>query len=322
MNRTIYPFRTIISFLLVLFTMPLGHALMILMEHTMSDTVLHYSAFFMGAVGFLLAVVGVFVKGDTRQTLFGLFGSLLFWTGWVEFLFAYYAQRYGVHCDLVGDGVVQTTTTYVGGIGVSHEFLINGTPLADYSRAVLKSIRGSRPEYLIMPSSFGFFMMFALIYVFSVRTGCSAINWCQKQLFRGKRDIVVVRPMTRHVSIVTFMELTTMMWFSYLLLMFCYDPVFLGDSHPLTLLLALLCAVGSVFMFRRELRLQGWGANIRMAIATVIVFWTAVEVIARNRLVSEIWLDPMGHIVEMSLLLGAFILLLAYLFLRVVKRGK
>lgn len=321
MNRSIYPFRTIVSFMLVLFTMPLGHALMILMERTMSDTVLHYSAFVMGAVGFLLVVAGVFVKGDTRQTLFGLFGSLLFWTGWVEFLFAYYAQRYGVHCDLVGNGVVQTTTTYVNGIGVSHQSLVNGVPVEQYSHAALKALRGSRPEYLIMPSSFGFFMMFALIYIFSVRTGCSAINWCQKQLFRGRRDIVVARPMTRHVSIVTFMELTTMMWGSYLLLMFCYDPVFLGDSHPLTLLLAALCAVGSLFMFRKELHLKSWGANIRMAIATVIVFWTAVEVVARNRFVAEIWLDPMGHIVEMSVLLVAFLLLLAYLFLRVVKRG-
>lgn len=314
MKQNIYPLKTTVSFLLVLFTMPLGHALMILMEHTLPPTTLHYCAFAMGAVGFLMAIAGVFVKGDTKQTMFGLFGGLLFWTGWVEFLLAYYAQRYGAHCDLAGNGIVQTTTTYVNGIGVNHECLINGIPMEQYSTAALKAIRGSRAEYLIMPSSFGFFMMFVLIYLFSVRTGCLAINWCQKQLFRDKRDIVVVKPMTRHVSIVTFMELTTIMWMSYLVLMFCYDPVFLGDSHPVTLAVAIVCAVGSLFMLRRELRLSTWGANIRMAIATVIVFWTAVEVVARNSYITEIWVDPMNHVLEMTAILLAFIGLGAYLY--------
>ena len=39
------------SFLIVLFTMPLGHALMICMEHALSSVALHYAAFSMGAVG-------------------------------------------------------------------------------------------------------------------------------------------------------------------------------------------------------------------------------------------------------------------------------
>ena len=104
MKGKIYIGKTLGSFLLVLFTMPLGHALMMLMEHFMQPTLLHYTAFFMGFVGLVVTVVGIFVKGDTRQTIYGLAGGLLFWTGWVEFLLAYYAQRYGTHCDLVGTG--------------------------------------------------------------------------------------------------------------------------------------------------------------------------------------------------------------------------
>ena len=77
-----YWWKAIASFLMVLFTMPLGHGLMIIMEHLMSETVLHYSAFVMGAVGMAMVIVGVFAKGDTRQTLWGFFGGLLFWTGW------------------------------------------------------------------------------------------------------------------------------------------------------------------------------------------------------------------------------------------------
>ncbi len=61
----------ITSFLIVLFTMPLGHALMIFMEYVLSSTALHYAAFTMGAVGLVMVIIGVFAKGDTRQTLWG-----------------------------------------------------------------------------------------------------------------------------------------------------------------------------------------------------------------------------------------------------------
>ena len=99
-GKKLYWWKASASFLLVLFTMPLGHALMIMMEHLMSETVLHYSAFAMGAVGMAMVIIGVFAKGDTRQTLWGLFGGLLFWTGWVEFLFMYFANRFGTQPQL------------------------------------------------------------------------------------------------------------------------------------------------------------------------------------------------------------------------------
>ena len=47
----------ITSFLIVLFTMPLGHALMIFMEHVLSSTALHYAAFTMGAVGLVMVIM-------------------------------------------------------------------------------------------------------------------------------------------------------------------------------------------------------------------------------------------------------------------------
>ncbi len=152
-EKKLYWGRTIASFFLVLFTMPLGHALMRVMEETMETSVMNTCAFIMGAVGLAIAVWGVFVKGDTKQTLFGLFGGLLFWTGWVEFLYGYFATRFGVHYDLVGSGTVQTITEYVNGIGVSHDMLINGVNVNDIPADVLKEMRGSRPEYLIMPAS-------------------------------------------------------------------------------------------------------------------------------------------------------------------------
>lgn len=300
--------KTIGSLLIVLLMMPLGHALMILMEHFLEPTTLHYSAFLMGFVGLVITIAGVFVKGDTRQTCFGLAGALLFWTGWVEFLFAYFAQRFGVHCDLVGNGVVQTVTEYVNGVGVNHTFTIDGTPLEEFSRADLKAIRGSRPEYLIMPATFGMWMMFVMMYTFCTRTGCLFIRWVQRHC--GINEKVELRPMAYHPSIVMFMEWNIMMWGLYMLLMFCYDPVFLGDHHPVTYAVAAICLIGSALMFKKQLYIKSWGRNLRMAYATVIVFWTFVEVIARNGLFKEIWVDPMNHVVEMSAVLAIFVALI------------
>lgn len=276
-KRPTYFGKAVASFLLVLLTMPLGHALMIIMEHTMSPGVLHVSAFAMGFAGMLLAVAGIFACGDLKQTLCGLFGGLLFWTGWVEFLFQYYANRFGMQ------------------------------PYVDELTGKV-----TQPEYLIMPASFGFMMMFMLLYLFSIRSGCNFFNWWQKRLLGSRRDVVVARPMTRHTSLVTFMELNMMMWACYVVLMFCYDTNFLGDTHPVTIGLAILCLVGSAFIFIKQTRLASWGANIRMAIATVLVFWTFVEILGHIGMLDEIWVAPMEHVVEMCVLLAAFIGLGAY----------
>ena len=273
-----YVKQTLVAFLLVLFAMPLAHAAMILMEKLMSEGSVHVAGFLLGLLGFVLVIIGVFARGDTRQTLWGLFGGLLFWTGWVEFLFMYYARRYGVQPE-IEHGVVVT-----------------------------------KPEYLILPASFGMWMMTMLMYVFSTRNGCLFITWLQKVLFRGRRSQIVVRPMTRHTSIVTFMEVNMMLWAFYLLLMFCYDKNFLGDHHPVTFLVGLGCLVGSIFMLKRQLHLAAWGANIRMAIATVIVFWTPVEILGRINFFKEFWGQPEKYALPMLIILLVFITLGLYLW--------
>ena len=125
--------------------------------------------------------------------------------------------------------------------------------------------------------------------------------------------------MTRHVSIVTFMELNMILWTSYLALMFCYDPRFIGDHSGFTFLVGFGCLVGSVFMFKRELKLASWGANIRMAIATVIVFWTPVEILGRVNFFTEIWIYPERYKKPMIAVLIAFLILVVEL-IRVARK--
>ena len=285
-TKQIYLWRTLASFIVVLFAMPLGHALMILMEHFMAPSAMHVAGFFLGLVGLIMVIVGVFVKGDTRQTLWGLFGGLLFWTGWVEFLFLYYARRYGVQ------------------------------PEMEFGKVVTK------PEYLILPATFGLWMMVMTVYIFSTRNGCDFITWIQKVCFRDKRKVIAPQPMTRHTSIVTFMEVNMMLWGCYLLLIFCYDKNFLGDHHPVTFLVGLGCFIGSIFMFKRQLHLASRGANIRMAIATVIVFWTPVEILGRINFFNEFWTEPQHYVFEMSAILVVFVVLFIYLWVKGARKKR
>lgn len=276
--------KSIASFLLVLCTMPLGHAMMIIMENTMTPAAVHCSAFCMGLAGLLLVIGGVFVKGDTRQTVCGLIGGLLFWTGWVEFLFQYYATRWGTQPEMENGEVV------------------------------------TRPEYLILPASFGMWMMVMTLYIFSTKNGCNFINWWQRMILRSHKNEIAARPMTHHTSIVTFMELNMILWASYLLLMFCYDRNFLGDSHPITSIVAAGCLLGSIFIFKKQLKLSSWGANIRMAIATVIVFWVPVEVLGRLNFFHEFWVEPEKYATQIVSILVAFLVLMVYIMMAARKR--
>lgn len=288
MKSKIYPWKAILSFLLVLFLMPLGHALMILMENFMSENVLHLSAFLLGVLGGLITIIGIFSKGDTKQTLLGLIGGLLFWTGWIEFLLLYYARRFGTMA-LLADG-----------------------SLMNYDKAVELGVEvATKPEYLIMPATFGFWAMFMLFYLFSVPTGCNFINWCQKVVFGNKKRKIVAQPMIKHTALTTFMELNMLMWTCYLLLMFLYDDNFVGERSWITIFVGVACFVGAIFIFIKQLKISSWGRNIRMAIATVVIFWTPVEILGRLDFFKEIWTSPQQYKSEMIGILISFIIVVA-----------
>ena len=118
------------------------------------------------------------------------------------------------------------------------------------------------------------------------------------------------------------MELNMILWTSYLLLMFCYDSRFLGDHHPITYLVGAICLAGSIYIFRMQLRRKSWGANIRMAIATVIVFWTPVEILGRIDFFTEVWVQPLKYSGIMIAIAVAFIVLSAILVMKSKRENK
>lgn len=264
--------KAIVSIAVTLAAMPLTHILARILKDGTTGVEQFYAGMGMGAFGLGLVIAGVFIKGDARQSLLGLFGGMFYWMGAIDFLFMYYAERFGTQAQLDP---------------VTGEIV-------------------SRPEYLILPATFGFWAMVMMLYLFCTANGCNFLNWWQRLFFGKYKKEIAARPMTRHTSIVVFMEVTTMLWTCYLTLMFCYDERFLGDRHPVTLLVGMLGLIGSLFMFARLLRYSSWGMSLRYGFATVIIFWIAVEVFDRISLLPALWNAPREHLLQIVLIGGSF----------------
>lgn len=260
--------KAAISIAVTLVAMPLTHILARALKDGTSGVEQFYAGMGMGAVGLLMVIVGVFVKGDARQTLLGLFGGMFYWMGAIDFLFMYYANRFGTQAQLDP---------------VTGEIV-------------------SRPEYLLLPATFGFWAMTMMLYLFCTRNGCNFLNWWQRLFFGRHKKEIAARPMTRHTSIVAFIEVVTMLWTCYLLLMFCYDGRFIGDHSPVTLLVGMGGFIGSLFMFARLLRYPAWGMSLRYGYATVIIFWIGVEVFDRIHVLEGLWTAPLEHTDQLAVI--------------------
>lgn len=265
------PFTGITAFIVVLFTMPLGHAAMIIMEKSFGHDYIYIAALILGFLGLILLIFGVISQNENKGTFLGLFGGLFIWTGWIEFAYVYYANRFGVE-PLIINGEVAT-----------------------------------KPEYLIMPSSVGFWAVLIIYYFFGTKTGCQFFNWLQKKLKYS--NTVDIEPAKRNIAITTFLELIALLWTFYLVLLFVYDKNFLGDTHPVTYIVAFGSLFWSIYLFRKLLKISQMAYAVRYAIPTVIIFWNFVEILGRWDLFKEIWVEPQKYWLEMLLILVVFIIL-------------
>ncbi|WP_343667827.1 hypothetical protein [Chitinophaga sp.] len=265
-------FTGLLGFLIVLFTMPLGHALMIVMEKTFGHEHVYLAAFLLGFAGLLLLIFGSKLKTENKSTFAGLFAGLFIWTGWIEFGFVYIAHRYNVQ-PLIENGAVVT-----------------------------------KPEYLIMPASAGFLVIMILHYLFSTKTGCVFFCWLQKRL---RIPVPRNQPIKAHknFAVITTVELIALLWTFYLVLLFSYDHTFFGDRHPVTYLIAFGSLLWSLFLIRNLFRIKQMGYAIRYAIPTVVIFWNFIEIMGRWNILNEIWVKPYEYWFEMSLTLVIFVVL-------------
>jgi len=263
MNRIKRYTKGISAFLLVLFCMPVGHALMVINDHMIADK--FTGAFIIGLAGSVLTLIGIYLNHKAIwSTLLGLLGGIFIWTGWVEFSFVWIAEKLSIP-HLIENGQIVT-----------------------------------RAEYLIMLSSLG--LMMAVLFACVVRsTKCLLFIWIQK-ILRLRETLIEKQSTTRLLAVITFFETIMILWFFYLILLLVYDQGIAGDKHPLTYLVAFGSLFWSIYLFTKLIRIQQFDYAIRYAIPTVIIFWNVIEITGRWNLFKEIWVHPKEHWIENSLI--------------------
>jgi hypothetical protein len=254
--------------------MPLGHAAMIIMENVFGKENIFIAAIIVGFLGLVLLIFGIVSKKRNLSTILGLFAGLFVWTGWIEFAFVYYANRFGV-APLMLNGEIVT-----------------------------------KPEYLIMPSSVGFWAISMIYYFFGSKSGCKFFNWFQKKLKMS--NITEMQTSIKNNALTTFMEIILILWTFYMILLFAYDNSFFGDRHPVTYLIAYGSLLWSIILFVKLIRIETFDYAIKYSIPTVIIFWNFVEIMGRWNFFSEFWIEPQKYGLEL-LLLTSILIILAFI---------
>jgi hypothetical protein len=258
----------IFSFIIVLLLMPIGHALMVLIERFFHTNML-LAAFGIGIAGTSLVFLGI-VKDENKKTatLLGLLGGILVWTGWVEFSFVWIAQK------------------------------LNVSPLMENGEVATK------PEYLVMMSSLGLLSVFTMFFL-SSQTRCQFFSWFQK-MFGIKVRTRMLEKAEKFIAVTTFIETIMILWMFYIVLLLVYDNDIAGSNHPITYVVAFGSLFWSIYLFLRLIKIQEFDYAIRYAVPTVIIFWNFVEVMGRWDLLNEIWVEPTEYVMEVSIIFALF----------------
>ncbi|MBV54455.1 MAG: hypothetical protein QF923_02140 [Candidatus Marinimicrobia bacterium] len=263
------PFVGLLAFLVVLFTMPLGHTAMILMEKIFGSEFQYLAATILGLIGLVFLWIGTYRESETSTTWLGFFAGVFIWTGWVEFSFIYFAHH------------------------------VNIAPLIDNGEVITK------PEYLLMPSSIGLLLATGIYFFFNADTRCHFFRWFHRNMNMKLKNRISRKE--RNYSLITAIETIYIIWLFYIILLLIYDNQILGDRHPVTYIIFFGMLMWFLYLFVRLLKFQRMAPAVRYAIPTVIVFWNCVEILGRWNFFKEIWIAPQQYALEMMLIFGAFV---------------
>jgi len=276
------PIVGIVTFVLMLFAIALGHTSMVLIEHWLGHERTYVASIFMGVGAIVLLWYGVKSKNESLQTWIGFFAGLIIWMTWVEFFYMFYGRaNWGMLPRMDGpDGL---------------------------------SVSGTFPEYMIMGATIGILLMQCCFYTFDKDTRCNMFLWFQKKL--GLRDGLgpsTKKAKDRNYAIITFMETIYVTWFCYAWNLLCFDPGLVGSDDlffALNMTSVFVAFVWSGYCFSRLLKFKRTSTALRYAIPVGSIFWISVEIATKWNLFTEIWVHPWDYKIEMTVIFGAFLTL-------------
>jgi hypothetical protein len=214
-----------------------------------------YTTLGLTALGGLLLWLTSRLKGDAAQSIVGIFGGNLLWTGGIEYGLTIAARSLGV-----GKAV-----------GV-----VDGQAVAIYG------------EYVLLKHTWGVLALVMVYLLFLESSRCPLFLWWRKHV-PTMRGAMVTGRIDNYGPRSAFQYATTV-WAFYLLLLWAYDERVFGVYSLFTQFVMFASVAGSVYSVYRLHLQTGWGASIRYAVAAMIVVWTPIEIAGKWGIFREPWL--------------------------------
>jgi hypothetical protein len=195
------------------------------------------------------------LKRDGAQTILGIFGGNLLWTGGVE---------YGLTIAARSLGIGKT-------VGV-----VDGQLVAIYG------------EYVLLKHTWGVLALVMVYLLFLESSRCPVFLWWRKNVPTMRGEVVTGR-IDNYGPRSAFQYATTV-WGFYLLLLWAYDEQVFGVFSMVTKGIMLFSIAGSLYCVRRLHQQTGWGPALRYAVGAMVVVWTPIEIAGKWGLLRQPWL--------------------------------
>jgi len=269
------PIVGIITTIIMLFAIGLGHAAMRAIEEILGRDNTYIASIGLGFLGIVALWYGVKSRIENFATWVGFGAGLLIWMAWIEFFYMYYGRKNFGLMPRMENGEVTT-----------------------------------EPEYLIMAATIGVLFTMLAYYIFDKDTRCNMFVWIQEKL--ALREGLGPRTKTardRNYALITFMETFYVTWFMYAWNLLVFDPAFVGfgdwafGAEAATVFVSI---TWGGFCFSRLIKYRRTSSALRYAIPTANILWISVEIASRWGVLTEIWLYPREYMLELGWFLLAF----------------
>lgn len=207
------------------------------------------------AAGLLLIWLTSRIKSDAAQSILGIFGGNLLWTGAIE---------YGLTLASRSLGVGKT-------VGV-----VDGQLVAVYG------------EYVLLKHTWGALALVLAYLLFLESSRCPVSLWWRERVPTMRGPVVSGR--IHNYGPRSAFQYGTTVWFFYLLLLWAYDESVLGVYSLPTKVILFAAIAGSIYYVWRLHQQTGWGAAIRYAVGAMIVVWTPIEIFGKWGVMRQPWL--------------------------------
>jgi len=209
-----------------------------------------------------LTAFGVFLiwltsrfKSDAVQSILGIFGGNLLWTGGIEYGLTFASRQLGIGKT----------------VGV-----VDGQLIAIYG------------EYVLLKHTWGALALVMAYLLFLESSRCTIFLWWRKRVPTMRGPIATGR--IGNYGPRSAFQYSTTVWAFYLLLLWAYDEQVFGVYSLVTKGILFASVAGAIYLMWRLHHQNGWGPAVRYAIAAVVVFWTPIEIFAKWGVMNEPWL--------------------------------